>query len=108
MRNLYKILVGSALVVGSLDGCSDSYYSNMEKKIAPENSQDYFAELPMSPKSNMAMMTNGDFDGDGDLDLIVGTINTSAMAMTTNYSNVQFYFFENDGKGNFTLKKPEQ
>jgi len=40
-------------------------------------------------------MTSGDFDGDGDLDLIVGARISSA------YEG-RLYQFNNDGKGNFS------
>ena len=56
--------------------------------------------MPMSYSSGMAL-TSGDFDGDGDLDLIVGAYDTE----TGNQSRGgRIYFFENDGHGNFHLK----
>lgn len=66
----------------------------------PPEKVNYFGEIPM--KDGIAM-TSADFDGDGDVDLIVGT----------NYSmgsdnDARLYFFENDGKGNFKLREYEK
>ena len=45
----------------------------------------------------------GDFDGDGDLDLIMRSV-TRVRGL---HSKINLYQFRNDGKGNFTLYVPE-
>lgn len=58
--------------------------------------KDYLTEFPMYHKSGMALIS-GDFDKDGDLDLIAGSYHPRK-------DKARLYFFENDGKGNFTLR----
>jgi hypothetical protein len=63
----------------------------------PEKPQptDYFAII--KGIWHEVAMTSGDFDGDGDPDLIVG-------GYSQNTREARLYLFENDGKGNFKLK----
>jgi hypothetical protein len=58
---------------------------------------DYFAHFETHFHSGMAL-TSGDFDSDGDLDVIVGAYNSNKEGGT-------LHFLENDGKGNFTARK---
>lgn len=58
---------------------------------------DYFAELNIK-KTNM---NSADYDMDGDVDYIVSGEEENEFFGT----RTRYYFFENDGKGNFTLKK---
>src|SRR4030042_1199330 len=60
---------------------------------------DYFATFPMAGESGMAM-ESGDFDKDGDLDLIVGAYKSDGLNGTG-----KLYFFENDGRGNLKPRK---
>lgn len=87
-----NIVAYSSIVAAGLLGCKE----NTQKETPPEPPK-YFATFSQDSESGMAL-TNGDFDGDGDLDLIVG-----ARPWT---EGGQLYLYLNDGKGNFTLKEP--
>ncbi len=83
-------------------GCTKSGYPGESKEPAKETPKEvikYFAGLRMYIESGMAM-TSGDFDGDGDLDLIVGAHNGKMIGRETG----KLYFFENDGECNFKLR----
>ena len=56
----------------------------------------FFAQVPLNRVGSLAL-TTGDFDGDGDLDIIVG-------AHYSGYGSerARVYLFKNDGKGNFS------
>jgi len=54
----------------------------------------------MRYESGMAMVS-GDFDGDGDLDFIIGAHDPEFA------TEGRAYFYENDGDGNFRIKKPQ-
>ena len=101
-RNLAGlVLVGLAGMTGLC-----VYESNRdpsgEVEKEPEPMPKYFAEIPVGYRSGMAMIS-GDFDGDGDLDFIVGAHNGSGVN-----ANGRLYHFDNDGEGNFTLREPER
>jgi len=85
-------LAGIALASG-LAGCEDPTTQSPIPK-----STDYFAVVPMSRSSGMAL-TSGDFNNDGNLDFVVGS--------SDNWQEGILYFYQGDGKGNFTLK-PKQ
>lgn len=85
-----NVVVYGSLVAG-LVGCE-----NLQK--APEPPR-YFTTVEMGSETGMAL-TSGDFDGDGDLDFIVGA------RPAVEYGHL--YLFLNDGKGNFTIKEPER
>jgi len=108
-QKIVPILGAVALSALNLAGCYEGkdglhYLSESSKQKAdievpkPERI-DYFAEIPLKSLSGMAM-TSGDFDKDGDLDLI--DLIVGAYAPNAYYARL--YFFEGDGKGNFKLK----
>ncbi len=87
-----NIVAYSSIIAAGLLGCEE----NEQKETLPEPPK-YFATVPMTSESGMAL-TSGDFDGDGDLDLIVGT--------SLDFSGKgNLYLYLNDGKGNFTPKE---
>lgn len=89
-----NIVAYSSIIAAGLLGCKE----NTQKETPPEPPQ-YFATVAMDPHTGMAL-TSGDFDGDGDLDFIVG-------AKLPNFGGeAHLYLYLNDGKGNFTLKEP--
>lgn len=100
--NLITNMFRGAAIVGlgalSLVGCSkqvdSAAYQGEPQTVEEPTPKSYFALVDMWHDSGMTM-TNGDFDGDGDLDLVVG-------AYKSKYGKL--YFFENDGEGNFRLK----
>jgi len=103
MNNLQKILGIGALAL-SLTGCAGKIETNYQKNSKPKTEEvkqkvpevrSYFAEIPTNNESGITM-TTGDFDGDGNLDLIVG-------AYKANTGTARLYFFKGDGKGNFKL-----
>ncbi len=96
--NLKQLVFGGCVVLG-LFSCVEGKYSD-ESETSPQptiTETPYFSEFPMIHESGMAI-NSGDFDGDGDLDLIVGANAGSFI------DSGKLYFYENDGKGNFTLR----
>ena len=96
LSNKIKVIGASALIgLGSLcfAGCSGEDVDS-NKDVVPEK-KDYFASFKMDTRSGMAI-TSGDFDKDGDLDLIVGALDY--------WLDGRLYFYENDGKGNFSKR----
>lgn len=89
----YQKIIASGLILAGLAGLLGCDNKSKPKSKEIEESQSYFAELPMYSESGMAMAT-GDFDGDGDLDLIVGVRSYGYEA--------RLYKFTNDGKGNLS------
>jgi hypothetical protein len=91
-----NLLYTGAILAGlaSLVGCNNPNPSTNSDPVKGK----YFAEIPMNYQGGMAMVS-GDFDKDGDIDVIAGLCYGSA---------ARLYFFENDGKGNFTIKEPSK
>jgi hypothetical protein len=90
MKN--KLLTGFALIgLAGIIGCG-----NKNKQNTNTNRPDHFASIPTKYNSGMAL-TSGDFDGDGDIDIIAGSY------MPGYLDKAGLYFFQNDGKGRFTL-----
>jgi hypothetical protein len=87
----YGVAVG--LSFGALGGCGRE---TVDDKV--ESGKHYFAEIPMSEG---IALTSADFDGDGDIDFVVGSRRSGTC-------RGRLYYFENDGKGNFTLRKSER
>ena len=99
MKTLNKIIFGGFTLL-ALAGCvkEENQFnfirdSSEQKRIETP----YFAGVSMYWQSGMAI-NSGDFDNDGDLDLIVGANDGS------DRNQGKLYFYENDGKGNFTLR----
>ena len=89
--DLKKIMIGSAAVVLGLVGLN-SCPNSKNRVTRGMNDFKYFAEIPMVERG-MAL-TSSDYDGDGDVDIIVG-------ARKVGIGGVRLYLFLNDGKGNF-------
>lgn len=99
LSNIGKIGLTTTILF-SLGNCakvSDSGYKEIKKEVPQK--VDYFDSIPMVIYSGMALIS-GDFDNDGDLDFIVGARDGS---LSTEAGRL--YFFENDGKGNFTKRE---
>ncbi|MBR9683360.1 hypothetical protein GOV03_02360 [Candidatus Woesearchaeota archaeon] len=102
MKLYQKMLTYGALIAGlsGLTGCTKSAGSEeVAPQVAPQ--PDYFASVALDYARDLRTI-KGDFDGDGDLDLIV----SARSANNTIGQQGKLYLFLNDGKGNFTLKKP--
>ena len=91
MKSYQKFIASGLILAGLAVGCAPRN-TNSEAKVPVKSAE--FASVPMWYESGMAM-TSGDFDNDGDLDLIVGA---KGNAMT----EAQLYRFNNDRKGNFS------
>lgn len=88
-----KLVFASAVTLASILGCDVTpNQPNQPANNAIAAKPRYFAQVPMYGGSGMAI-TNGDFDGDGDLDIIVANYVSQDIAC--------LYLFKNDGKGNF-------
>ena len=89
---LQKLAMYGTLMFGlSGLGCKDN-----EERIVTDSSELYFAIFPMHSRSGMAI-DSGDFDGDGDLDFIVGAFSSD---------EGKLYLYLNDGDANFTIRNP--
>jgi len=86
-----------ALNALSLNGC----YTEKEKEMIKAEAlkpKSYFSEIPMHHGLSTASVaiTSGDFDKDGDLDIVVAGLDNNG---------TRLYFFENDGNGIFRLNR---
>lgn len=90
----YQNIVAYSSIIAGLLGCEEN---------TPKPPK-YFATVPMDYETGMTSAV-GDFDGDGDLDLIVGA---RSYSKHDNDYSARLYLYLNDGKGNFTLKEPNQ
>ena len=91
----YFGLAGCCELTGSCDEKTTPSSPTPQKSVRP----DFFATFPTTYYHPSVALTNGDFDGDGDLDFIVATNDE------TEGSDGKLYFLENDGKGNFSPRK---
>src|SRR3989344_9510474 len=78
--------------------------SSIEKVVQGENYKptitiDAYKMETFNRQYTSPSFETGDFDGDGDLDLITRVV-TRGRGL---HSNIDLYQFRNDGKGNFTL-----
>lgn len=101
-KNLLKAVVFSTLLLSGCDSCKQKpvdtknlTINNLEK--APEM-VDYFATISDVDWDSGISLVTGDFNNDGNLDLIIGTVYNSTTSMRTQ-------FYEGDGKGNFKLRQ---
>jgi|SRR3989338_1306346 len=92
----YRNIVAYSSIIAGLLGCEEK-----TPKETPEPPK-YFATVPTYNKDSPLALTKGDFDKDGDLDLIVGTYECRVSGDCDSY----LYLYLNDGKGNFTFKEP--
>jgi hypothetical protein len=113
--NLTKKIAFGLIVTGlsalMLSGCSgkiDTYSQSNQRSSKPKTEEqkvkvpevrNYFGVLTL-PLNN-PIVTRGDFDNDGDLDLIVTQVCREENDIPL---RTRLYLFENDGKGNFTLR----
>ena len=95
-KKLISIIAGCAVLAG-LAGCAgkDNVDKEPSSSAKSQTAATYFASVPMDYKTGAAGVA-GDFDGDGDLDLVVIAKDTALSS-----SNARLYLFKNDGKGNF-------
>ncbi len=92
MKTYQKIITGGLALAGlvGLFGCDNKKGNSEGESIIPS----HFATVPMSYETGLDM-TSGDFDDDGDLDLIVG-------ARPYGVDEGRLYRFKNNGEGKFS------
>jgi len=102
-QKIIPILGAVSLTALTLVGCGGNKTETSYKvKETPKIEKSYsFAELPMVSDSGMAMVA-GDFNKDGNLDLIVGVSDYTFTTGST--GRAKLYFLEGDGQGNFKLR----
>ena len=93
MKNLRNLLLAGILTFAGYSSGQTNY---------TQRSPDYFAEIPMINGGNanssiVPVMISGDFNNDGNLDLVIGV---------EFHDNLRTYFLKGDGKGHFSLVKP--
>ncbi|MDP2906338.1 MAG: FG-GAP-like repeat-containing protein [Nanoarchaeota archaeon] len=96
MQKKLVSIVATCAVLAGLAGCVKSEIKEIPSEEAKkQKTATYFASVPMDYKTGAAAVT-GDFDGDGDLDIIVIARDNNVSA-----TSGRLYLFKNDGKGNF-------
>ena len=97
-RKLLTSVFGLGLT--GLVACPESNNVAPEKQEQNTTSFKYFAEIKNGYKyAGSIALSSGDFDGDGDLDIIVGL---NEVNDNTKNEVSRLYLFKNDGQGNFS------
>ena len=105
-KNIRAGLFGIGIVCGLVISLETSYFlnlgdkshreSNIEKVVQKEGYKPFIKINTLNHAYTSSSFVSGDFDGDGDLDLIL------KLSENSNHP-YESYQFRNDGKGNFTL-----
>ena len=84
--------------------------ASIEKVVQEEDYKPFITIDTLNHAYTSPSVVSGDFDGDSDLDLIVGVneaVRKRRAGFTSSPYNINLYQFRSDGKGNFTLYTPE-
>lgn len=95
-KNLITALGLSTLLLTGCGGSGNNQTTRAQEEVPKP--VPYFAKILGVDVDSGMTMTSGDFDNDGDSDVIVGAINHDTAEGRT-------YFLENDGKRKFKPKR---
>ena len=100
--NLQRLAMYGTLMAG-LSGCNENRDVERIRSINQELLSNYYsATVPVITPSSPLALTTGDFDGDGDLDIVAASI-----SYLGDYAYSGFlYLYLNDGDANFTVRNP--